>query len=138
MDRGNIPKLRKIPIFAGLDDDALERIAEAATEFEAPAGHVLVQPGQEGAGMFVLEAGTVTVELPRGATVELGPGEFFGELAILAPGLPRTARVRAATQVSCLAISRADLASVLAAQPEIAVSMLAVLARRLADLQRPH
>ena len=138
MDRGNIPKLRAIPIFAGLDDDALERIAGVVTEFEASAGHVLVQPGQEGAGMFVLEEGSVTVEPPTGATVELGPGEFFGELAILAPGVPRTARVRASTAVSCIAVSRADLATVLAEQPQIAVSMLSVLARRLADVEHSH
>ncbi len=135
MDRGNIPKLRAIPIFAGLDDGALERIAAVATEFEAATGHVLTQPGQEGSGMFILEEGSVVVELQSGASVTLGPGEFFGELAILALGVSRTARVRASTPVRCLAISRAEFARVLAEQPAIAVAMLPVLAKRIADLE---
>ena len=135
MDRGHIPKLRAIPIFAGLDDGALERIAAVATEFEATAGHVLTQPGQQGSGMFIVEEGSVVVELHNGASVTLGPGEFFGELAILAPGVSRTARVRASTPVRCLAISRLEFDRVLAEQPAIAVAMLPVLAKRIADIE---
>ncbi len=135
MDSGNIPKLRAIPIFAGLDDDALERIAEVVTEFEAAAGHVLVQPGQQGSGMFILQEGSVVVELHNGTTITLEPGEFFGELAILAPGVSRTARVRASSPVRCLAISRPEFARVLAEQPAIAVAMLPVLASRIAELE---
>ena len=86
MDATLVAKLRAIPIFADLDDEALARVGAVVTEFEAPAGHVLTQPGQEGSGMFILEEGTVTVELPRGAIITLEPGEFFGELAILAAG----------------------------------------------------
>jgi CRP-like cAMP-binding protein len=132
-----VRRLRAVPIFADLADDALGRVAAVVTEFEAPAGHVLTQLGQEGSGMFVLEEGSVTVELPGGATVSLGPGEFFGELAILAPGVVRTARVQAASPIRCLAIARRDFAAILEAQPEIAVSMLPVLARRLADAEAP-
>ena len=124
--------LRRIPLFAGLDDSALELIARTATEFEVGAGHVLIEPGQEGAGMFVLEEGTVQVELPGGRTIRRGPGEFFGELAILARGV-RSARVQAITLVRCLAISRADFSKLLEREPRIALAMLPVLAKRLAD-----
>ena len=85
--------------------------------------------------MFILEEGVVTVELPRSGSVTLGPGEFFGELAILASELTRTARVQAATQVRCLAVARRDFAAILEAEPEIAVAMLPVLARRIASLE---
>ena len=125
-------KLRGIPLFADLDDATLDRIAGSATEFQADAGHVLIERGQEGAGMFVLEEGTVTVELPGGGKVTRGPGEFFGELALLADAV-RTARVQASTAVRCLAISRADFSSLLQEDPRIAVAMLPVLARRLAE-----
>lgn len=127
-----VGKLRAIPLFAELDDVALAHVADLATEFDAEAGHVLVQPGTSGAGMFVLEEGAVEVELP-GHRVELGPGEFFGELAILHDGTARTARVRAKTDIRALAISRVDFAALLDEQPRIAVAMLPVLARRLAS-----
>jgi CRP-like cAMP-binding protein len=135
MDDTLVAKLRAIPIFADLDDDALARIGAVVTEFEAPAGHVLTQPGQEGSGMFILEAGVVTVELPQSGSVTLGPGEFFGELAILASEVTRTARVQASTHVRCLAVARRDFAAILEAEPEIAVAMLPVLARRIASLE---
>ena len=137
MDETLVAKLRAIPIFADLDDGALVRIGAVVTEFEAPAGHVLTQPGQVGSGMFILEEGTVTVELPNGTTIAIEPGEFFGELAILAPGVTRTARVQATTAVRCLAVARRDFAAILEAEPDIAVAMLPVLARRIADLERP-
>jgi CRP/FNR family transcriptional regulator, cyclic AMP receptor protein len=135
MDATMAAKLRAIPIFADLDDNALARVGAVVTEFEAPAGHVLTQPGQEGSGMFVLEEGSVAVEIPRGGTVTLGPGEFFGELAILAEGITRTARVQATTTVRCLAVARRDFAAILEAEPDIAVAMLPVLAKRIASLE---
>lgn len=137
MDGTLLGKLRAIPIFADLDDDALARVGAVVTEFEAPAGHVLTQPGQEGSGMFILEEGAVSVELPRSGTVTLQPGEFFGELAILAPGIARTARVQASTKVRCLAVARRDFTAILEAEPDIAVAMLPVLARRIASLETP-
>jgi CRP-like cAMP-binding protein len=137
MDVTLVAKLRSIPILADLDDGALARVGAVVTEFEAPAGHVLTQPGQDGSGMFILEEGSVTVELPRSGNVMLGPGEFFGELAILAPGLTRTARVQASTPVRCLAVARRDFAAILEAEPDIAVAMLPVLARRIASLETP-
>jgi len=128
-------RLSAIPLFSEVEPESLERVADLVTEFEAPAGHVLVQPGQPGAGMFVLEEGTVSVELP-GRTLELGPGEFFGELSILADGIVRTARVRCTSAVRCLAISRSDFARLLPEEPRIALAMLPVLARRLVEAQR--
>jgi CRP-like cAMP-binding protein len=130
----DIEKLRSIPLFANLGDRALERIAELATEFEEPAGWVLVEVGRPGSGMFVLEEGTVVVEPPDGRAWELGPGDFFGELAILTDH-PRSARVRAKTAVRCLAISRTAFAKLLREEPEIAVAMLPKLAERV---EPPH
>jgi CRP-like cAMP-binding protein len=76
----------------------------------------------------------VTVELPGGA-VELGHGEFVGELALLADGITRIARVRATTRVKGLALGRAAFAELLEREPHVAVCMLPVLARRLAEAE---
>jgi CRP-like cAMP-binding protein len=125
-----IEMLRDIPMLAGIDDEGLEEIARLATEFTAPAGQVLAEVGQPGSGLFVIEEGTVEVDLPDGSTVELGPGEFFGEVALLTDA-PRNARVRAHSDVRALAIERRTFGRLLDAHPTIAVAMLPVVARRL-------
>ena len=126
--------VRKVPMFAELDDDETTWVADLATEFEVPAGFVLIERGQPGSGMFIITDGTVTVELPQGP-VELGPGEFVGELPLLADGITRVARVRATTPVKVLAISRMALSELLQREPRVAVRMLPVLARRLAEAE---
>jgi CRP-like cAMP-binding protein len=131
MDGDPVTALRSVPLFAGLDDQALADLAACTTSFEAPAGHVLAEVGQPGAGLFVIDDGEVEVELP-GRTVALGPGTFFGEVALLTDR-PRTARARAKTDVRCWALSRKDFTRLLRDQPTIAVQMLPVLAARLAD-----
>jgi CRP-like cAMP-binding protein len=125
-----LSRLRGVPIFSGLGDDVLSRISGLATEFECPAGQMLARSEDPGAGMFVVEEGTVVVEA-RGRTFELGPGEFFGELALLVPESTRVARVRAKTDVRCLAIGRLEFEELLEDEPRIALAMLPVVARRL-------
>lgn len=99
-------------------------------DFDAPAGQVLVQAGREGAGLFVIEEGSVVVAL-RNRELTLGAGEFFGELALLNPDHLRTARVQAKTDVRGIAIARDDFVSLIHEEPAIAVAMLETLARRL-------
>lgn len=131
----SLGNLRKVPLFNGLSDHALRRIAEMSTEFEASPGHVLVQPRQAGSGLFVIEEGSVTVELP-GRKLGLGAGEFFGEMALLRKDETHTARVYAASPCRLLAIRRDDFDGLLQEEPHLAVSMLKVLAERLAVLDR--
>ena len=80
--------------------------------------------------MFVVEEGTVVVETP-GHTIDLGRGEFVGELSLLVPESTRVARVRAKTPVRCLALSRATFEDLLESEPRFAVTMLRLVAQRL-------
>ena len=128
--------VRKVPMFAELDDEEMAWVAGLATEFDVPAGFVLIEHGQPGSGMFIVTDGTISIQLPRG-TLERGPGEFVGELALLADGFTRTARVRAKTPVQGLAISRQAFAELLQKEPMVAVKMLPVLAMRLAEAETP-
>jgi CRP-like cAMP-binding protein len=130
--QARIDKLRTIPLFEHLDEDALNEILEHATEFEAEEGHVLVHPNMAGAGLFVIEDGSVTVEL-HGTEKTLGAGDFFGEIALLVENERHTARVCAATPLRCLAISRDDFNTFLEKEPTIAVAMLKTVAKRLAE-----
>jgi CRP-like cAMP-binding protein len=112
-------RLRTLPLFADLDDAQLDRLAAATTEFEAPAGQALIERGRPGSGMFVLEQGQAIVEAPEGQR-ELGPGDIFGERSLLGEDIERTARVRAQTDVRCLAIGRPEIERLLAEDPRVA------------------
>jgi voltage-gated potassium channel len=124
-----LDRLRSVSLFASIGDDGLHRILECANEFEAPAGHVLVEVRMPGSGLFVIEDGTAVVEVP-GHPIELGPGESFGELSLLIDH-ERAARVRAKTSIRCLAISRHDFDRLLESEPRLAIAMLRELAARL-------
>jgi CRP-like cAMP-binding protein len=125
-------ELRAIPLFAGASDGALERVTAASGEMASEAGQILALRGDPGSGMFVIIDGTVSVEW-HGGSVELGPGDFFGELTVLAPGGTRIARVRASSHVTCLAIPRDEALAVVESEPSVALAMLKELARRFAS-----
>ncbi len=115
-------RLRALTLFADLDDAQLDLLAAATTEFEAPAGQALIERGRPGSGMFVLEEGQAIVEAPEG-TRELGPGDVFGERALIGKNIERTARVRAQSNVRCLAIARPELERLLAEDPRVAARL---------------
>jgi CRP-like cAMP-binding protein len=112
-------RLGALPLFADLDDAQLERLAAVTSEFDAPAGQALIERGKPGAGIFVLEQGQAIVEAPEGRR-EIGPGDVFGERSLLGDDIERTARVRAQTDVRCLAIGRPEIERLLAEDPRLA------------------
>src|ERR1700730_1751505 len=114
--------LSSVRVFAALSRASLERVARVATQFDAPAGQLLIEPNTTGSGMFVLLEGTATVHVRGRATQELEAGQCFGELALLTPAALRTARVRAKTNVRCLAITRSDFRMLLEAEPKLALA----------------
>src|SRR3954451_24761658 len=122
----NIETLRTVPMFAALDDVALKYAAELAPPVELPAGYVLVNPGQDGSGLFIVIDGTVRVEVANGTQIDVSKGDFIVERSLLVEGLEHTSRVRAAPPVHCLAISRNDFARLLDTYPQMAIEMLRV------------
>jgi CRP-like cAMP-binding protein len=111
-------RLRALPLFADLDDAQLDMLAAGAREFKVAAGQPLIQRGHPGSGLFVLEEGRAVVDAPEGSR-ELGPGDIFGERSLLDDGVGRTARVRAETDVRCIAIPRPELERVIEARPDV-------------------
>ena len=128
-----IERLRSIPLFAECSDESLRRILTLATEFEVEPLYVLIEADQPASGMFIVEEGKVVVEI-HGDRIELGAGESFGELGVLDEHAVRSARVSSLTHARCLAIGRDDFEDLLHSEPTIAISLLRVLARRLASL----
>ncbi|HEX2302481.1 MAG TPA: cyclic nucleotide-binding domain-containing protein [Gaiella sp.] len=128
----DVDELRALPLLSGVSEVGLQRLASRAAELEAEKGRVLALQDDPGAGMFVLCDGTVAVELKSGV-LELGPGDFFGELALLVEDGARVARVRATTPVRCLSIPRDDFLALVETEPSFALHMLRELARRLVE-----
>jgi CRP-like cAMP-binding protein len=127
-----IDELRAVALFQGVSDAGFERLAACIGEVTAQPGQVLALPGDPGSGMFVILEGRVSVDA-RGGHFELGPGAFFGELALLNPDAERVARVRATTPVRCVGIPRDDAVALVESEHELALTMLRELARRLSD-----
>jgi CRP-like cAMP-binding protein len=82
--------------------------------------------------MFFIVEGTAVVNTKRDE-VELGPGQFFGELALMSSDATRTARVRAKTQLRCLALDRTSFRALIAEHPDVAAALLEVALGRLAE-----
>jgi voltage-gated potassium channel len=125
--------VRAIPLFEGLSPAGLERVAARSAELTCEPGQILALPGDPGSGMYVVLDGTVSVEMRGGFHTELGPGNFFGEIALLVPESGRVARVRAATPVRCLSVPRDDFITLVESEPPFALTMLRELARRLSN-----
>jgi CRP-like cAMP-binding protein len=134
-DDDRLAQLRGIPMLAALPDDALARLAEYASDFDAPAGQVLIQPNQPGSGVLILASGSASVEV-GGQTITCVAGEPIGELSLLLDDVVHVARVRAQTDVKGIAINRQDFTELLDTDPRIAGALLRVLARRLVSADR--
>jgi CRP-like cAMP-binding protein len=126
-------EVRAVPLFEGLSPAGLERVAARAGELACEPGQILALPGDPGSGMYVVLDGTVSVEMRGGWHTELGPGNFFGEIALLVPESGRVARVRAATTVRCLSLPREDFLALVENEPSFALKMLHELAKRLSN-----
>lgn len=124
--------LRALAPLAGVSDAGLARVQACAAELDAEQGLVIAMSGDPGSGMYILLEGTVAVEL-RAGTLELGPGDFFGELALLVDDGARVARVRATSPVRCLSLPREDFLALVETEPSFALHLLRELARRLTE-----
>ena len=128
--------LAQVPLFAGLPKRHLKKLAERADEATFDPGAHIVALGDPGSAFFVLMAGEAKV-VRRGRTLgRLQPGDFFGEISLLDGG-PRTASVIAETPVVAVRIFKKTFDEVLAEEPGVASQILAVLARRLREAERP-
>jgi MFS family permease len=98
--------LAQISIFAPLSESALEHLASLLTARDLPSGGVAFSQGDEGDGFYIVESGLVAVEVAGVTVATLGPGEYFGEIALLRD-VPRTATIRATTDVRLQRLDRA-------------------------------
>lgn len=121
--------LRRIEIFAQLSEPVLERLAASATAVSVTPDQVVVSRGEAGNHFYVIATGRAVVELDDGTTRELGPGDFFGEIALLRD-VPRTATVRALDPLQLYAVGRDEfIAAVTGHAPTLAAAEGVVASR---------
>lgn len=127
--------LREGWLFSECTDDELERIAALAQPARVPAGHVVVREGDPGGEFYVIVDGTGRVSVDGRPVADLGPGSFFGEMALLDGG-DRLATVTAQTEMDLLVLHRDEFNEMLAmAMPTIAPKLLVVVGRRVRELE---
>ena len=127
--------LSKVPLFQGLKDRQLQRLADRMVERNYAAGDVIVKQGQGGEGFYVLISGKGDAVRDRSDGEKLlvnnfGPTDYFGELALLDEDGIRTASIIAAEPTTCLVLTRWDFLATLRQDADMAVEILQEMAKR--------
>ncbi len=122
--------LGRCPFFAGLSRNELLEVAKVTEDLEVEEGKALTREGQSGSEFFVIVDGEVAVTKDGTEIRTLGPGDFFGEIALL-EDTPRTATVIAKTPLRFFVLTRQAFRSLLAHQPELEEKVTKALEERL-------
>lgn len=128
----NVAEFQKVPLFSGLSEKEAANLLTTAKEREFAEGDEIIHVGDERARAFyLLLEGSVRVSKGGVTLADLGPGDYFGEMALLLEDTPRTADVTATSPTRTLAITQWDFRALLTTHPRIGVTLMAELARRL-------
>jgi CRP/FNR family transcriptional regulator, cyclic AMP receptor protein len=130
----SVELLRKIPLFAELDTRELERLAGSFKERTFQSGDTVASEGESGAGFFVIESGEAVVEVSGEEIRRLGPGDYFGDVALIDMGA-RTASIRAESDLHCYGLTFWDFRPLVESDARIAWPLLQAMAKRLRDAE---
>ena len=130
-----LDSLSQIQLFSSMSKRDLQKIAKASDEIDVAAGKMLVEQGTRGREAFVVIEGSATVKRNGRKVATIGPGDHFGELALLDGG-PRTATIVADTPMRVLVIGQREFAGVLDEVPGLAHKVLSSLASTIRELDQ--
>jgi CRP/FNR family transcriptional regulator, cyclic AMP receptor protein len=128
--------LKSAKLFKGLPQAEIKEVERQLKMVKHPKGHAIVVRGDGGVGFMVITEGTVTVRTANGKAHKLGPGDSFGEMALL-DHEGRSATVEADTDVSLATIPEWGFKAFLGEHPEVAYRLLQVLSQRLRRAEDP-
>ena len=128
--------LGRCPFFQGLSRHELIELAKLTEDLEVAEGKVLTRQGQSGSEFFVIVDGEVGVTKDGEEIRTMGPGDFFGEIALI-EDTPRTATVTAKTPLRFFVLTRQAFRSMLAHQPELERKVLSALEERVGATSEP-
>jgi CRP-like cAMP-binding protein len=122
--------LQRVPLFSGLKEKQLRPIAEVMAPRTFAAGEEITKEGEISVGFYVIEDGSADVTMNGEAVGRLGPGDHFGEIALIAE-TPRAATVVAETDLRCYGMTSWDFRALVERNGEVAWELLSSIARKL-------
>ena len=128
MAEGAAALLKRVPLFSDLDDKELGRIASSMKQRTFEAGDQVTTEGQGGVGFFVIEDGEAVVSVGGDERRRLGPGDYFGEVALLNQSV-RTATIRAETELRCYGLTSWEFRPLVETHGSIAWKLLQVMSK---------
>ena len=128
-------QLSSVPLLAGLEERTRHRLAQIGKRRSYEPGDVLVREGSGGTALYVILSGSVRVERGGQTVGQLGPNDFFGELALIEEE-PRSASVVAVDKTECLLFVAWEFRALLDEHPELAVPIMRALIERLHRAER--
>jgi CRP-like cAMP-binding protein len=128
--------LARVPMFSGIKPKELKKLGKRMTERSFNEGDEITREGESGIGFFVIEEGNATVSVGGKIVRSLGPGEHFGEVALIDSG-PRSATIVAGTDLRCRGMSAWEFRPFVEEHPEVAWALLETLVGRLREAEDP-
>jgi len=125
-----VAEIKEAKLFQGLPESEVRSLEKQMKIVKHPAGHEIVVKGENGVGFMIILDGTVTVSTVQGKTRKLGPGDSFGEMALL-DHEGRSANIKADTDVSLATIPEWNFKPFLKEHPEVSYRLLQVLSQRV-------
>jgi CRP-like cAMP-binding protein len=127
--------LQRVPLLKGLNEKSLKNLSNEFTERKFSEGQELTAEGAGGAGFFVIESGSATVSVDGVDRRTLGPGDYYGEIALIDGGV-RTATITATSEGAAWGLTRWQFKPLLEQHGEIAWPLLESMARRIRELEK--
>jgi CRP/FNR family cyclic AMP-dependent transcriptional regulator len=127
--------LRRVPLFADFDENDLKRLARSFKERTFDAGSAVAGEGKTGAGFFVIESGEASVSVRGQEHGRLGPGDYFGEIALIDDGA-RSATITADSDLHCYGLTSWEFRPLVESNASIAWKLLETMAQRLRAAQQ--
>jgi CRP/FNR family cyclic AMP-dependent transcriptional regulator len=128
--------LRRVPLFTELDRRELDEVGSSLRERKFSQGEVVLTEGRAGVGFFVIVDGEATVTVRGEQRARLRPGDYFGEIALIA-GSERTATVTADSDMTCLALTSWEFRPIVEQNGVVAWKLLEALAKMLTGSEHP-
>jgi CRP/FNR family transcriptional regulator len=123
-----------VPLLARVPPKELERLDKRMSSRTFAEGETAVEEGRAGAGFWLIESGEADVSIAGNHVRKLGPGDYFGEIALIDEG-PRSATVVAASELRCRGIAAWEFKGFIGEHPEAAWAVMQTLASRLREAQ---